>query len=82
MASRKCSKDEEINLGEMFEALEEQQKELELRSRTFDLVPPGWRPVERGAKVTPKRTKLKRGFIAPDSSNREYGVPGLTRDLP
>ena len=58
MASRKRSRDEELNLGEMFDVLEGQQSELDLRRRSFDLIPPGWHSVARDAPVTPPRTKL------------------------
>ena len=58
MTGRKRSKDEELNLGEMFDVLEGQQSELDLRRRSFDLIPPGWHSVARDAPVTPPRTKL------------------------
>ena len=57
-ARRKRSKDDTINLGEMFDVLEEQASELEQRRRSFDLVPTGWRMVERDAPVKPPKTKL------------------------
>jgi uncharacterized protein (DUF4415 family) len=58
MAGRKRSKDEELNLGEMFDVLEGQQSELDLRRRSFDLISPGWHSVARDAPVTPPKTKL------------------------
>jgi uncharacterized protein (DUF4415 family) len=58
MASRKRSRDEEINLGEMFDVLEEQQAALDQRVRSFELIPPGWHSLERVAPVTQPKTKL------------------------
>ena len=58
MASRKRSKDEEIDLGEMFEVLDDLHDDLERNRKRFDLIPPGWRSVERDAPVRPPKTKV------------------------
>jgi hypothetical protein len=71
MASRKRSKDEEINLGEMFDVLEEQHSDLEQRRRSFDLIPPGWNKVGKLAPVKPKKTKLN--LLFPSKSNMAVG---------
>ena len=67
MASRKRSKDEEINLDAMFDVLEEQHSDLEQRRRSFDLIPPGWNKVGKLAPVKPKKTKLN--LLFPSKSN-------------
>jgi len=58
VTNRKRTKDEEFNLGEMIDVLEEQRAELELRCRSYELIPPGWRSVARDTPVTPPKTKL------------------------
>lgn len=58
MPSRKRSKDEEVDVGEMFDVLEDIQDDLDRRKLKFDLIPPGWSSVARDTPVTPPKAKV------------------------